>query len=84
MHMMSRSDFIHEEQETARKSKEICTNISAKGSITTTEQATVNVRDSDMLITVQLLKDSPAVLSQGKIDAKTTDILMNGRNNRPH
>ena len=50
-----------------RKSKGCCTIITANGTITTTEEATVYVKDLDMLITVQLLVDSPAVPSLRKL-----------------
>ena len=63
MHMMSMSNLTHEEQERFRKSKEFCTITTANGSITTTEEATVYVRDLGMFITVQLSDGSPAVLS---------------------
>ena len=41
MHMMSKSDVTHKRKETIRKSKESCTIITASGSITATEEATV-------------------------------------------
>ena len=49
-------DEQYEEKETIRKSKRIL--FTANGTITTTEEATVYVRDLDMCITVQLLEDS--------------------------
>ena len=66
MHTMGKSDLTPEEHDTTRKSKESCTIITASGSITTTEEATVYVRDVVMCITVHILEDSPAVLSLGK------------------
>ena len=62
LHRMSKSDLIHEE--TGWTSK-------ANGTATTTEQAAVYFKDLDVLITVQLLEDSPAVLSRGKIMGRT-------------
>ena len=53
MHMLSKSDFIQEEKESIRKSKESCTFLTANEMITTTEEATVYVKDLDTLITVQ-------------------------------
>ena len=38
--------------------------IAANGTITTLEEATVYVKDVDLLITVQVLEDSPGALSQ--------------------
>ena len=37
--------------------------IAANGSIDTTEEATVHAQDLDMFVTVQLVEDTPAVLS---------------------
>ena len=51
MHLMSKSDFIHEEE---RKSKESCTIVTANGSITTTEKRpSASKIYLDMLIAVQ-------------------------------
>ena len=50
-----------------RKSKESCLILTANGSIVTTEAATLYVRDLDTFITFQLLEDSLAVLSVGKL-----------------
>ena len=52
-------------RKTIGNSKKTCTIMPANGTITTTEEATVYVKDMSMLITVQLLKDSPAVRSPG-------------------
>ena len=67
MRMMSKSDLFHEAKETIRLSKESCTIIAANGTNTTTDEATVYVKDLDMLITVHVLEDSPAVFSQGQL-----------------
>ena len=65
MHVMSKIHLIHEEKETDRKSKESCPIIAANGTITSREEATVCVKDLDMLISVQFWEHSPAVLSSG-------------------
>ena len=39
----------------------------AKGEVPTKEEATVYVRELDLSLTVQLLEDTPAVLSHGKL-----------------
>ena len=57
--------LYHEEEETIWESKESCTIVTANGTVTTTEEAVVCVKDLDMLITVQLLEDSPAFRSLG-------------------
>ena len=52
--------------------------IAAYGSSDTTEEATVFVRYLDMFVTVQLLEDTPAVLSKENSSSKMC-IQMNGR-----
>ena len=85
MQRMMKRDLFHEEEEeeTSRKSKASCTITEANGTITTTEEATVYVRDLDIMITVQLLEDSPAVLSLGNY-AKNIGFLENGRRTVHH
>ena len=67
MHLINKSNHIPRAQETIPKSKESCTNITRNGTITATEEATVYVKDLDM---VQFLEHSPAVLSLGEVCAK--------------
>ena len=65
MHFMSKSDLIREEK-TIRKSKESCTFFTRMGQSLRQKQLLSTLKDLDMFITVQVLEDSPAVLSQGK------------------
>ena len=65
MHMMSKTDLSPEELEAVNVSRLPTTVITANGSIDTTEDAVVYVQDSDMFVAVQLLEDTPAVLSLG-------------------
>ena len=51
-------------EETIRKSKESCATITANGTITTTEEAAVYVKNLEVLMTVQFVEDSPAARSQ--------------------
>ena len=51
---------------TSWKSKESCKIGTSNGPITTTREATVNVRDLDMFMTFRLLEDSFAVLQVEK------------------
>ena len=60
MHMMSEMELSTKDLETVKVSRLPTTLITANGS--TTEEATVYVRDLDMFVSVQLLDDSPAVL----------------------
>ena len=66
-HIMCNRDLTPEEQETTRQSKCPSVILTANGTSHTTEEATVYVFDLDMFVQVQLLKESPAVLSLGKL-----------------
>ena len=66
MHMMSKTDLSPEELETVNVPRLPSTVITANGSIDTNEEATVYVKDLEILVTVQLFKDTPAVQSLGK------------------
>ena len=52
--------------------------ITADGSMNATEEATVYVKDLDMFVTVQLLEDTPAVLSLGKL-CEENSFCMSGK-----
>ena len=85
LHMMSKSDLLHEEKETNRKSKESCTILTANGTITAKEETTVYVNDLDMLITIQVNDNSALVHSLGKNTAKTFGHSYKWReHNNPH
>ena len=66
MHMMSKTDLSPEELETVKVPRRPSTVITANGSIDTNEEVTVYVKDLDILVTVQLFEDTPAVLSLGR------------------
>ena len=76
MHMMSKGDLTHEEQES-------CTIITASGSITTTKEATVHVKDLDMFNTVQLLK-THLTYSRFENCAKKIGVPTNGKKDNRH
>ena len=72
MHMISKKDLNSVELETLTTSKNPTTVITANvitanGEVQTHEEATVYVKELDMLLTMKLLEDTPAVLSQGKL-----------------
>ena len=67
IHMLSRKDLISAELETVRVSRTPATIITANGEVQTNEEATVKVYDLDLFLTVQILPDTPAVLSLGKL-----------------
>ena len=59
MHVMSMTDVSPEELETVKVCRLPTTVMTATGSIDTTEEGIVCGKDLDMLVTVQLLEDTP-------------------------
>ena len=72
MYMLSKKDLSSDEMETLRRFRNPTTVVTASGEVQTSEEAQVHVHDLDLFVTVQVLDDTPAVLS------KTTDIPMSG------
>ena len=58
--MLSKKDFSSDEMETLRRSRNPTTVVAANGEVQ------VYVHDLDLLVTVQLLEDTPAVLLHGE------------------
>ena len=67
LHMTSKSYLTPEEQETIQKSKDPSVIVTANGTTHTTGEGTVNVCDLYMFVQVQLMIESPAVLSLDKL-----------------
>ena len=67
MHMLIRKDLNLAELDTIRVSRNPTTVITANGEVQTNEEAQVFVYDLDLFVTVQILADTPAVLSLGKL-----------------
>ena len=67
MHTVSKKDLISAELETVKVSKSPTTVVTANGEVQTREEATVYVKELDLLVTVMLLEDTPVVLSLGKL-----------------
>ena len=65
--MAGESDLTPEEAHTMPASKTLCEPLTAHGTVFTSGEATVHFEDLDMFVTVQLLGDSPAVLSLGRL-----------------
>ena len=65
--MVSEKDLNSTELETMRTSKSPMTVMTANGEVRTTEEATVYVKQLDLLVKVMLLEETPAVLSLGKL-----------------
>ena len=72
-----KKDLSSEEIETLRSSRNPTVVVTANGEVQTNEEAQVYVHDLDLFVTVQILDDTPAVLSLGKT-ARNTDIHMSG------
>ena len=67
MHMMSRKDSSSDELDTLRRSRNPTLVLAASGEAHTNEEAQENVRDLNLFATVQLLEETLAVLSLGKL-----------------
>ena len=67
MHMLSRRDLNSAELDTVRVSRNPTTVITANGEVQMNEEATVYFYDLDLFVTVQILDDTLAVLSLGKL-----------------
>ena len=69
MHMLSTKDLSSDERETLRRSRNATTTVTANGEVQTNEEAQVYVHDLHLFVTVQILDDTPAVQSLGKLCA---------------
>ena len=67
IHMLSKKNLSSAELETLGKSRNTTTVITANVEVQTNEEAQVYVQDIDLFVTVQILDDTPAVLSLGKL-----------------
>ena len=67
MHMISKKDSSDAEMDTLTKSCSPTIVITANGEVQTHEEAIVYVKELDMFLTMEVLKNTPAVLSHGKL-----------------
>ena len=67
MHMMSKKDLSSDELDTLRRSRNPTVVLTANGEVQTHEEAPEYVHDLNLFVTVQLLEETPAVLSLGKL-----------------
>ena len=67
MHLVSRKDLNSAKLDTVRVSRNPTTVITANGEVQTNEEATVYVYDLELFVMVQILEDTPAVISQRKL-----------------
>ena len=64
MRMLSKKVLSSDEMENLRRSRNPTTVVTASGEMQTNEEAQVYVHDLDLVVTVQILDDTPAVISQ--------------------
>ena len=67
MHMISKKNLTSGEVDTLKRFRKPITVEIANGEVQTNEEAQVYVHDLHFFVTVQLLEDTPAVLSLGKL-----------------
>ena len=67
MHKVSKKDLHSAELETMRMSRNPTTVMTANGEVQTRDEATVDVKEFDLFVTVMLLEETLTVLSIGKL-----------------
>ena len=67
MDMISKKDLNSADMDTLTKSCSPTIVITANGEVQTHEEATVYVKELDIFLTMNVLEDTPAVLSRGKL-----------------
>ena len=67
LRMMSKKELSSDEMGTVKRSRTPTVVLTANGEVRTFEEAQVFVHDVNQFITVQLLEETPAVLSPGKL-----------------
>ena len=88
-HDQQKKDLNSAELDTLTTSRSPTTVITANGEVQTHEEAIVYVRELDLLLTMKLLEDTPAVLSLGKfcdehgysyewINSQKQNLIING------
>ena len=75
MHVVSKNVLTEDVWDTIRVSRSPTTVTTVNGSIDTDEDATENVKDLELFMTVQLLEHTPALQSLGKLCEKTLVFL---------
>ena len=78
MHMICKKDLNSAEMDTLTKSCSPTTVITANGEVQTHEEATLHVKELDILLTMKVFEDTPAVLSMN------TDTLSSGSTVKNH
>ena len=83
VHMISKKDLSDAEMDTLTKSCSPTTVITANGEVQTHEEAIVYVKELDIFLTMKVLEDTPAVLSQESF-AMNTDTHRSGSTVKNH
>ena len=63
VHVVSKKDINSVELDTTRTSRTPTTVMTANGEVRTNKEATVNVKQFDLFVTVMFLEETPTVLS---------------------
>ena len=84
MQMLSKKDLSSDEMDTLRRSRNPSTVVTANGEVQTNEESHVYVHDLDLFVTMQLLEETPAVLSLGELCSEhgCSDEWKNGETSR--
>ena len=67
MHTLSKRDLSSDEMDTLRKSRKPKTLLAATGEVQINEEGQFFLHDLDLFVTVQLLDETPAVLTLGML-----------------
>ena len=67
MHVISKKDFNSAELETVTTSRSPKAVVTVNGEVQTHEEATVYIKELGVFLTMEVLDDTPAVLSLGKL-----------------
>ena len=67
VHMLSKKDLSSDEKDTVKRSRHPTVVTTANGEVQTFEEAQMDVHDLGLFVTVQLLDETPAFLSLGKL-----------------
>ena len=67
MHMISKNDLNDAEMDTLTKSCNPTIVLTANGEVQTNDEATINVKEFDIFLTMKVLENTPAVLSLRKL-----------------
>ena len=82
MHMLSKTDLRSDELDTLWRSRNPTVVLTVNGQVHTNEEAQAFVHDIDLFATVQLLEETPAVLSLGQLCEEPRIFLCAGQRSK--